>query len=59
MDFKAIVTRYQQEGTTEVCQAKIIRLNPLNGTPSDGALVQPDKSQIADYQTIFNNNNHS
>ncbi len=59
LDFKAIVTRYRQEDTTEVCQAKIIRLNPLNGAAPNGALVQPDKSQIADYQTIFNNNNHS
>jgi len=59
LDFKAIVTRYRQEDTTEVCQTKIIRLNPLNGTLADGALVQPDKSQIEDYQSIFNNNNHS
>lgn len=53
-DFKAIVAHYQQQlPNTEVSGAKVIPLNPLSGTVPEGALRQPDKSSIEDYQSII------
>lgn len=57
MDFKAIVIQYKHHQDDQGSQAKIIQLNPLKGSIPDGALVQPDKSQIEDYQNFFKNNN--
>lgn len=53
-DFKAIVAHYQQqEPSIEGSGAKVIQLNPLSGTVPEGALRQPDKSSIEDYQSIL------
>jgi transposase len=60
MDFRAIVNSYEQElpsqATTEI---KIISTNPLGGPLPKGAMAQPEKSRIEDYQTIFENNYQS
>jgi transposase len=56
VDFKAIVAQLKQN-QIETQTAKIIQLNPLGGGPlPTGAMVQPEKSQLEDYQTIFKNN---
>ena len=55
VDFKTIVMQFIQ-AQPEKENIKIIHLNPLGGTLPNGAMVQPDKSQIEDYQTIFKNN---
>jgi len=33
--------------------AKVLKMNPLNGSLPAAALVQPAKSSIADYQSII------
>ena len=55
IDFKAIVMQFEKAGS-EKGNTKIIQLNPLGGARPAGAMVQPDKSQIEDYETIFKNN---
>ena len=55
-DFKSIVNRYKME-QPEIAQVLITRLNPLGGDYPHGAVIQPEKSQIENYQAIFNNNN--
>jgi hypothetical protein len=57
-DFKAIVMQFKQ-AQPEKENIKIIQLNPLGGTRPDSAMVQPDKSQIEDYETIFKNNQNN
>lgn len=60
VDFKSIVKGYEQEQPTQdVTRTKIIPINPLGGVLPDGALVQPEKSRIADYEIIFKNNKQS
>ncbi len=60
MDFKAIVKGYeQQEPSQDTNGTKIISINPLGGALPEGAMVQPEKSRIEDYQIIFKNNNQS
>lgn len=54
-DFKSIVTRYIQEEPDRE-QPCMISLNPLGGTYPDGSQLQPEKSQIENYQSIFINN---
>jgi transposase len=51
-DFKAILAFLAPQA--ENPEEKIIRLNPLNGTLSENALLQPEKSKIEDYQAILN-----
>lgn len=53
-DFKSIVTRFTKEESARQQQAKTVSMNPLNGVIPDQAMCQPQQSQIADYQTIFN-----
>lgn len=53
-DFKSIVARFTKEESERQQQAKIVSMNPLNGVIPDQAFCQPQQSQIADYQTIFN-----
>jgi 3-methyladenine DNA glycosylase AlkC len=48
-DFKAILALEAKQKT----ETKLLYLNPLNGTPSQSALVQPEKSDIEDYQAIL------
>ena len=54
-DFKAILAHYQgplPEGRKH--DTKVVPLNPLSGVGlPDGALKQPDKSSIQDYQSIL------
>ena len=50
-DFKAILTLLAPQ--PENLNEKVIRLNPLNGSSAENALLQPDKSNIADYQAIL------
>jgi len=57
IDFKTIVAKYRQELPDENHETKIIPINPLNGTVSAGALIQPEISSIEDYQTIIKNKN--
>ena len=58
VDFKAIVMQFKQ-AQSEKENIKIIQLNPLGGIRPDSAMVQPDKSQIEDYETIFKNNQNN
>jgi hypothetical protein len=55
-DFKSIVMQYNKPAQLEKEAIKIIQLNPLGGIRPDSAMVQPDKSKIEDYETIFKNN---
>lgn len=56
-DLKSIVMQYkQQEPSLDSTATKIIRLNPLGGALPDGAMIQPQRSQIDDYKTILENN---
>ena len=55
VDFKTIAMQFKQP-QPEREKIKIIQLNPLGGKLPDGAMVQPDKSQLEDYQIIFKNN---
>jgi hypothetical protein len=48
-DFKAILALEAKQKT----ETKLLYLNPLNGNPSQSALVQPEKSHIEDYQAIL------
>ncbi|GAC1661745.1 MAG: IS21-like element ISBf2 family transposase [Flavisolibacter sp.] len=57
IDFKTIVAKYRQELPEQDHETKIIPINPLNGTISAGALIQPEISSIEDYQTILKNKN--
>lgn len=53
-DFKSIITHYQQEEQpSEGSGGKVVLLNPLKGTPSAEANIQPDKSSIEDYQSLL------
>lgn len=53
-DFKAIISHYrQQEVQTEPDQARIVKLNPLNGKITDAAFAGPEKSSIEDYSSFF------
>jgi len=55
-DFKSIIAYYKQEeqkAQSEEPGAKIIQLNPLNGTTSQNAFRQPEKSALADYESIL------
>lgn len=54
-DFRSILMHYKQDKPDKK-DPKIIPLNPLGGILPEGAMVQPEKSQIEDYQTIFKNN---
>lgn len=54
-DLKAVVMQYKQQEPKKD-HPKIIRLNPLGGALPDGAMVQPNKSQIEDYRAILENN---
>lgn len=53
VDFKAITDHYQKSKNPET---KIVHLNPLNGTLSKDAYIQPNKSSIEDYQNLLKNN---
>ena len=55
VDFKTIVNHFKQTQNEKETN-KIIQLNPLSGIVPKGALVDPDKSQLSDYQIIFKNN---
>lgn len=57
-DFKTIVIRLSIEEPVKK-EAKIIKLNPLNGTIKDTAIVRPNTSKIEDYQSIIKNNNQN
>jgi hypothetical protein len=58
VDFKSIIKGYEQgQPAQNVSKTKIIPINPLGGALPEEALVQPQKSRIEDYQTIFKNNN--
>jgi transposase len=48
-DFKAILGLEAKQKT----ETKLLYLNPLNGNPSQGTHMQPDKSKIEDYQAIL------
>ena len=50
-DFKAILGLQQSEGKAE---PNIRVLNPLNGKMPENALVQPEKSNIGEYEEIVN-----
>lgn len=51
-DFKAILTLMAPQA--ESLEEKVVRLNPLNGSLAENALLQPNKSDINDYQDILN-----
>jgi hypothetical protein len=51
-DFKAILELQQSDRKAE----SIIKLlNPLNGKVTENALIQPEKSNIGEYEAIINN----
>jgi transposase len=54
-DLKAILIHFKHQEPAKN-YPKIIRLNPLGGALPEGALIEPDKSQIDDYRTILENN---
>jgi len=53
-DFKSILNLPKQQ---EAPQAKVVRLNPLSGEAPQSARIQPNKSDIQDYQTLLSNKN--
>lgn len=55
VDFKTIAMQFKQ-AQCEKEDIKIVQLNPLGGKRPDSAMVQPEKSMIEDYETIFKNN---
>ncbi|MEY2917587.1 MAG: hypothetical protein RIS73_1301 [Bacteroidota bacterium] len=52
VDFKSIVTQYGQQAMNKD-YPKIVPINPLGGKLPEGALLEPEKSKIEDYQSIF------
>lgn len=50
-DFKSIITHYKQD--VEEPGGKVVQLNPLKGAVPPGAIKEPNKSSIEDYQSIF------
>jgi len=53
-DFRSILDLPSQQ---EAPQAKVVRLNPLSGETPHNARIQPNKSDIQDYQRILSNKN--
>jgi len=51
-DFRSILDLPSQQ---EAPQEKVVRLNPLTGETSPNARIQPDKSDIQDYQRLLSN----
>jgi hypothetical protein len=51
-DFKAILELQQSDRKTE---PNIKVLNPLNGKVTENALIQPEKSNIGEYEAIVKN----
>jgi len=51
-DFKAILELQQSDRKAE---PNIKVLNPLNGKVTENALIQPEKSNIGEYEAIVNN----
>jgi hypothetical protein len=54
-DFKAVVEQYARPIKEHLEPAKVLKMNPLNGSLPAAALVQPAQSSIEDYQTIIQN----
>jgi len=54
-DFKAVAEQYARPVDAHLEPAKILKMNPLNGSLPAAALVQPAQSSIADYQSIIQN----
>ena len=54
-DFKAVVAQYSREKQIASCQIpqSILQMNPLSGQLPAAALIQPQTSAIADYQSIL------
>ena len=51
-DFRSILDLPSQQ---EAPQAKVVRLNPLSGETPHNARIQPNKSDIQDYQRLLSN----
>jgi hypothetical protein len=56
-DFKEVVAKYTKQSVT-LNEAKVLHINPLNGSLPKGASIQPAQSTIEVYQTIINNKQH-
>ena len=54
-DFKAVAEQYARPVNEYLERAKVLTMNPLNGSLPAAALVQPAQSSIADYQSIIQN----
>ena len=48
-DFKSILSSQEPRKT----EAKVVKLNPLNGNIPEGAQLQPNTSSIKDYESLF------
>ena len=53
IDFKAVVDQYARPLNAHLEPAKVLKMNPLNGSLPAAALVQPAQSSIEDYQSII------
>ena len=54
-DFKAVVAQYSRDGQTASSRIpeSILQMNPLSGQLPAAALIQPQRSAIADYENIL------
>ena len=52
-DFRAVAARLSLRGKQQSGEAMVIRMNPLGGRRIPGADIQPDRSDIADYDALL------
>ena len=52
-DFRAVAARLSLRGQRQSGEATVIRMNPLGGGRIPGADIQPDRSDIADYDALL------
>ena len=52
-DFKAVVDTFRHEPVIQL--ARVIQLNPLSGDTYQRASIDPDKSDLSDYDLLFSN----
>ena len=52
-DFRAIAARLAAQSQPRQGEARVIRMNPLGGGRIPGADIQPDRSDITDYDALL------